>query len=120
MGEWVMGHLDARLGRRCSAVSATLDSMPAMQARDEPDDAALALCLELARVTGATPLQWRMVRLIGPAVGKDVATADMAIACAVARGWLIAAGNPAHSIRLTDAGRAWSAAHLRQRSAKAN
>jgi hypothetical protein len=28
-------------------------------------------------------MQWRMVRLIGPAVGQDEATADMAIAYAV-------------------------------------
>jgi hypothetical protein len=45
-----------------------------------------------------------MVRLNGPAVGQDVATVDAAIAYAVERDWLIAAGNPPHSICLTDAG----------------
>jgi hypothetical protein len=50
-----------------------------------------------------------MVRLIGPAVGQDEATADMAIAYAVERDWLIAAGNPPHSICLMDTGRVWTA-----------
>ena len=77
-----------------------------MQAQDEPDSAARALCVELARVTDGRSFQWRMVQLIGPAVGQDEATADMAIAYAVERGWLIAAGSPPHSICLTDDGRA--------------
>jgi hypothetical protein len=34
---------------------------------------------------------------------------DAAIAHAVEQGWLIAAGSPAHSICLTDAGRVWAA-----------
>jgi hypothetical protein len=34
---------------------------------------------------------------------------DMAIAYAVQRDWLIAAGNPPHSICLTDEGRVWTA-----------
>ena len=113
-----MGHVDARLGRGSSAVGRPLEPMPAMM--DEPDNAARALCAELARTTGVKPSQWRMVRLIGPAVGQDPATADKAIACAVERGWLIAAGNPAHSICLTDAGRAWSAARQTQWSTKTN
>jgi hypothetical protein len=46
-----------------------------------------------------------MVRLIGPAVGQDEATADMAIAYAVERDWLVVAGSPPHSICLTDDGR---------------
>jgi hypothetical protein len=41
----------------------------------------------------------------GPAVGQDEATADLAIAYVVERDWLIAAGNPPHSICLTDDGR---------------
>jgi hypothetical protein len=45
-----------------------------------------------------------MVRLIVPAVGQDEAAVDAAIAYAVEQDWLIAAGNPAHSICLTDAG----------------
>jgi hypothetical protein len=59
-------------------------------------------------VTDGRSLQWRMVRSIGPAVGQDEATADMAIAYAVERDWLIAAGNPPHSICLTDEGRVWT------------
>jgi hypothetical protein len=104
-----MSQLDAPLGRGYSAVGTTLDRLPAMTALDERDSTARALCVELARVTDGRPLQWRMVRLIGPAVGQDEATADMAIAYAVERDWLIAAGNPPHSICLTDAGRVWAA-----------
>jgi hypothetical protein len=49
-----------------------------------------------------------MMRLIGPAVGQDEAAVDAAIAYAVERDWLIAAGSPPHSICLTDAGRVWT------------
>jgi len=43
MGDWVMSHLDARLGRRgYSAVGATLEQLPAMPAQDEPDSTAPA------------------------------------------------------------------------------
>ena len=79
--------------------------LPATLARDEPDNTARALCVELARVTANRPLQWRMVRMIGPAMGQDEAAVDAAIAHAVEQGWLLAAGNPAHSICLSDAGR---------------
>ena len=79
--------------------------VPATLALDEPDDTARALCVELARVTANRPLQWRMVRIIGPAIGQDEAAVDAAIAYAGERDWLIAAGSPAHSICLTDAGR---------------
>jgi hypothetical protein len=109
MGEWVMSHLDARLGRGYSAVGATLEQLPAMLALDERNSAARALYVELARATGGKSLQWRMVRLIGPALGQDEAAVDAAIAQAVEQGWLLAAGNPAHSICLTDAGRVWTA-----------
>jgi hypothetical protein len=95
-----MSHLDARLGRGYSAVET-----PAMLALDERESTACALCIELARATGSKPLQWRMVRLIGPAVGQDEAAVDSAIAYAVERDWLIAAGSPAHSICLTETGR---------------
>ena len=43
--------------------------------------------------------------MIGPAIGQDEAVVDAAIAYAVEQGWLLAAGNSAHSICLTDAGR---------------
>jgi hypothetical protein len=46
-----------------------------------------------------------MVRMIGPAIGQDEAAVDAAIAYAVEQGWLFAAGNPAHSICLPNAGR---------------
>src|SRR5260370_21250761 len=99
-----MSHLDARLGRGYSAVGAALEQLPAMLALDERDrTAARALCVELARVTDGRPLQWRMVRLIGPAVGQDEAAVDAAIAYAVEQDWLIAEGNPPHSMCLTDA-----------------
>jgi hypothetical protein len=103
-----MSHLDARLGRGYSAVGTTLEQLSAMLALDERDSTARALCMELA-LTGGKPSQWRMVRLIGPALGQDEAAVDAAIAHAVEQGWLLAAGNPAHSICLTDAGRMWTA-----------
>ncbi len=109
-----MSHLDARLGRGYSAVGAALEQLPAMLALDERDRTARALCVELARVTDGRPLQWRMVRLIGPAVGQDEAAVDAAIAYAVEQDWLIAAGNQAHSICLTDAGRNLSVAPRRR------
>jgi hypothetical protein len=109
MGEWVMSQLAARLGRGYSAVGATLQQLPAMLTLDERNSTARALCVELARATADKPLQWRMVRLIGPALGQDEAAVDAAIAHAVERGWLLAAGNPAHSICLTDAARVWTA-----------
>ena len=88
-----------------SAVGMDFIPLPATLARDEPDNTARALCVELARVTANGPLQWRMVRMIGPAMGQDEAAVDAAIAYAVEHGWLLAAGNPAHSICLSDAGR---------------
>jgi hypothetical protein len=95
-----MSHLDARLGRGYSAVET-----PAMLALDERDSTARALCRKLALMTDGKPSQWRMVRLIGPAVGQDEAAVDAAIAYAVEHGWLLAVGNPAHSICLSNAGR---------------
>jgi hypothetical protein len=88
-----------------SAVGMDFIPLPATLARDEPDNTARALCVELARVTANRPLQSQMVRLIGPALGQDEAAVDAAIAYAVEHGWLLAAGNPAHSICLSDAGR---------------
>jgi len=73
------------------------------------ENRARALCIELARVTDSWPMQYRMAQTIAKAVGQDEATADMAIAYAVERDWLIAAGNPPHSICLTDDGRAMAA-----------
>ena len=88
-----------------SAVGMDFIPLPATLARDEPDNTARALCVELARVTANRPLQWRMVRMIGPAIGQDEAVVDAAIAYAVEHGWLLAAGNPAHSICLSNEGR---------------
>jgi hypothetical protein len=67
---------------------------------------ARALCVELARVTHSRPMQYRMAQTFGKAVGLDEAAADVAIVYAVAQGWLIAEGNPPHSICLTESGRA--------------
>jgi hypothetical protein len=101
-----MSHLEAGLERGYSAVGAVPEQLLAMLALDERNSTVRAMCVELARATGGKPLQWRMVRLIGPAIGRDEAAVDAAIAHAVEQGWLLAAGNPAHSICLTDAGRA--------------
>ena len=81
-----------------SAVGMDFQPLPATLALVEPDITARALCVELARVTANRPLQWRMVRMIGPAIGQDETAVDAAIAYAVKQGWLLAAGNPAHSI----------------------
>jgi hypothetical protein len=88
-----------------SAVGKDFIPLPATLPLDELDNTARALCVELARVTANRPLQWRMVRLIGPALGHDEAAVDAAIAYAVEHGWLLAAGNPAHSICLSDGAR---------------
>jgi hypothetical protein len=114
MGEWVMSQLDVRLERGYSTVGTTLERFPTMQALDERDSTARALCGELVRATGGRSLQWRMVRLIGPAVAQDEATVDAAIAYAVEQDWLIAAGSPPHSICLTDDGRTLSATLLKR------
>ena len=88
-----------------SPVGMDFQPLPATLALVEPDITARALCVELARVTANRPLQWRMVRMIGPAIGQDEAAVDAAIAYAVEHGWLLAAGNPAHSICLSDGAR---------------
>jgi hypothetical protein len=110
----VMSQLVTRLEHGHPVVGTTLEQLPAMLALDERNSTVRALCVELARVTDGRPLQWRMVRLIGPAVGQDEAAVDAAIAYAVERDWLIAAGNPPHSICLTDAGRDLSATPRRR------
>ena len=88
-----------------SAVGMDFEPVPPTLALSESYNTARSLCAELAHVTGNRPLQWRMVRMIGPAIGQDEAAVDAAIAYAVEHGWLLAAGNPAHSICLSDAGR---------------
>src|SRR5260370_33056421 len=108
-----MSQLDARLGRGYSSVG-VLDRLPAMLALDERDGMARALCVDLARVTDGRPLQWRMVRLIGPAVGQDEAAVAAAIAYAVEQDSLIAGGNLAHSICLSEPGRTPSVAQPRR------
>ena len=81
---------------------------------------ARALCVELARVTGNRPMQYRMVRPTVIAAGMDDAAADAAIAYAVEKGWLTTdvaedAPGPAHSICLTDDGRTLAATSKRAR-----
>jgi hypothetical protein len=50
-------------------------------------------------------MQWRMAQAIGEAVGIDEVAADVAIAYAIGKDWLIGGGRPPHSICLTDDGR---------------
>jgi hypothetical protein len=66
---------------------------------------ARALCVELARVTGARPLQCRMVALIAQSIGLDAAAADAAVALAIEQKWLVRSGELPNSVRLTDEGR---------------
>src|SRR5258708_19883711 len=61
-GEWVMSHLDARLGRGYSAVGAALEQLPPMLALDERDRTARALCAGLAPGTHGTPLPYPWLR----------------------------------------------------------
>jgi hypothetical protein len=75
---------------------------------------ARALCVELAHVTGNRPTQYQMARLIARLAATDYATADTAIAYAVARGWLLTEGEPPHSLGLTDEGRIQSATSRRR------
>src|SRR5260370_20658212 len=97
MGEWVMSHLDARLGRGYSAVGATLEQLPAMLALDERNSTARALYVELARATGGKSVEWRMGRLIRPALRQEEAALASAIAQAVGQGWLLAPERPART-----------------------
>ena len=56
-------------------------------------------------MTGNRPMQYRIAQIIAQAVGRDEATAKVAIVYAVEKGGLIAEGNPPHSLCLTDEGR---------------
>jgi hypothetical protein len=60
-------------------------------------------------------MQWRMVRLIERSVAFDYETADAAITYAIQKSWLIAEGEPPHSVCLTDDGRSLSATSKRAR-----
>jgi hypothetical protein len=66
---------------------------------------ARALCVELARVTGARPMQYRLVAPIAQSIGLNVAAADAAVALAIEQKWLVRSGERPHTIRLTDEGR---------------
>jgi hypothetical protein len=66
---------------------------------------ARALCVELARVTGARPMQYRLVAPIAQSIGLDAAAADAAVALAIEQKWLVRSGEFPHTIRLTDEGR---------------
>jgi hypothetical protein len=76
---------------------------------------AWALCAALVRVTDSRPMQYRIAQIIAQAVGRDEATAEVAIVYAVEKEWLIAEGNPPHSVCLTDEGRILSATLRRAR-----
>ena len=64
------------------------------------EKAAVRIMRKLYEATGGQPQRWESLGNLG-AVASDAA----GIAYAVERGWLIAEGNPPHSICLTDAGR---------------
>jgi hypothetical protein len=66
---------------------------------------ARALCVELARVTGARPMQNRLVAPIAQSIGLDAAAADAAVTLAIEQKWLVRSGELPHSVRLTDKGR---------------
>src|SRR5882762_1046866 len=76
---------------------------------------ARALCVELERVTGGRPVQYRMVAPIAQSIGFDTAAAEAAVALAMEQRWLIGKGEPPHSVCLTDAGRSLPLTSRRRR-----
>jgi hypothetical protein len=83
-----------------------------MARQSEVERQARAVCVELARVTGAKVMQWRTVESIGQTVGLDDASA--AIAHGAGQDWLLTEGQPPHSICLTEGGRVMAAKSKRR------
>jgi hypothetical protein len=79
------------------------------------DSRTRALCAELVRASGDQPLQYRLLAPIARASGLGDFEAEVAVIDAVRRGWLIAEGEPPHSIALMDDGRKMVATWLRRR-----
>jgi hypothetical protein len=92
-----------------------------MAKASKPQRQARILCVELARVTGNRPMQYRMARPIVIAAGLDDPAADPAIAFAVEKGWLTTDVSedecgPTPSICLTDDGGALQIVSKRTRN----
>ena len=61
---------------------------------------------DVYRVTAGRPMHWLMVdELWLRHPNTSAATLEAAVALAIAKGWMIGEGMPAHSVCLTDAGR---------------
>ena len=65
----------------------------------------MQLVRALSDAPDGRPMHWRTVGTIGTALGLAQPAADDAIAFAVARDWLLAEGQPPHSISLAEGGR---------------
>lgn len=77
-----------------------------MPAQKPPLGLARSLRDDVYRLTDGRPMRWILVHelhLRHP--DRTLATIDAAIALAIAKGWMIGEGAPAHSVCLTDAGR---------------
>jgi hypothetical protein len=77
-----------------------------------------ALCVELARVTGNLPMQYREILPLARSVGLSKEEAGIAIAQAVGKKWLLTEGEPLHSIALSDAGNLMAARALKRLRAR--
>src|SRR4030088_3467610 len=82
------------------AQSKPLTGMAKERTRMVADSRPRALCAELVRASGDQPLQFRLPVPIARASGLGNFEAEVAVIDAVRRGWLIAEGEPPHSIAL--------------------
>jgi hypothetical protein len=70
---------------------------------DQADQAARAMRDDIARVTGGRSVQWVTIHDIAHRLGLDDDVADAAVRQAVEHGWVVADGEPPHSVRLSTA-----------------
>ena len=71
-----------------------------MQDRHVIEREATAVRDDVLRVTGGRPMQWVVVHEVAQRLGLADEVAVDAVKSAVGMGWLVADGNPPHSVRL--------------------
>jgi hypothetical protein len=81
-------------GRHC------LDTMTT-PARDEVVRTARDMRADVKRVTGARALQWVIIHDIAGRLGLTDELTEAAVRHAIEQGWLVADGEPPHSVRLS-------------------
>jgi hypothetical protein len=89
--------------------------MAKQRTRMAVDPRTRALCAEFVRASGDEPLRYRLLAPIARASSLGNFEAEAAVIDAVRRGWLMAKGEPPHSIALTDGGWRMVATWLRRR-----